>query len=65
MSRYPLFLFLISLLSSHLFSFDFHSLIAGDVTWGEMHPVVALCLGFRVKDGTVMQDDTVEPLGDT
>ena len=28
-----------------------------------MHPVVALCLGFRVEDGKVKQDQSVEPLG--
>lgn len=28
-----------------------------------MHPVIALCLGFRVRDGLVQQDETVEPLG--
>lgn len=39
------------------------SLSLGDVTWVEMHPVVALCMGFRVKDGQVIQDETVEPLG--
>ena len=38
-------------------------LTVGDVTWDEMHPVVALCLGFRVEDGKVKQDQNVEPLG--
>ena len=38
-------------------------LTVGDVTWDEMHPVVALCLGFRVEDGKVKQDQSVEPLG--
>ena len=36
----------------------------GDVTWQQMHPVVALCLGFRVKDGKIEQDLTVEPSGE-
>jgi hypothetical protein len=62
-----LFLFHLSLLHFQFFSISprlFSSFTAGDVSWGEMHPVVALCLGFRVKDGTVRQDDTVEPQGD-
>lgn len=36
---------------------------AGDVSWTDMHPVMALCLGFRSRDGKVRQDETVEPLG--
>mmetsp|Transcript_12783 Transcript_12783/g.12433 ORF Transcript_12783/g.12433 Transcript_12783/m.12433 type:complete len:414 (+) Transcript_12783:111-1352(+) len=37
--------------------------LEGDVEWANMHAVIALCLGFRVTDGKVLQDLTVEPIG--
>lgn len=36
---------------------------AGDIAWQDIHVVVGLTLGFRVKNGALIQDKTLAPHG--
>ena len=43
--------------------FGLTCIFLGEVDWEVIHPVVALILGFRGRDGAVIQDQSLSPIG--